>query len=193
MALTPLAVHDMAQIVLDCVCHALNETAGDIDDYPGCPCRACVVAGQPAWEDCADPCSGEAGGQLTVNVARMWPTTSFPEEDRRLLGTPGCQLPSTTALELIVTLLRCSPVGDEDGCPPSCEELEEGARIVHTDMAVVQSALMCCLPLTAGRRGRRFVMGPSRTVGPQGGCVGVEQRVTVALPGCGTCPGEETA
>lgn len=193
MALKPLAVHDIASAVLGCVCHALDETRVDVDGYPGCPsCRACVVPGTPAWEDCQDPCSGDGGGQLTVHVARMWPTTQFPEEDREVRGTRGCMPPPTTAVELVVTLLRCAPVGTEDGCPPTCEELEEVARTVHTDMAVVYSALMCCLPQTAGRRGRRFVMGQSRTVGPQGGCVGVEQRVIVALPGCGPCPGGES-
>ncbi|MGP3957014.1 hypothetical protein ACTWPT_13515 [Nonomuraea sp. 3N208] len=103
---------------------------------------------------------------------------------------PGCSLPSTTAAEIVVTLLRCAPTLDERGCPPTCEDLEASARVVHVDAATVYSALMCCLPHTAGRRGRRFIMGRTRIVGPQGGCVGVETRVTVALPGCAPCPGD---
>lgn len=190
MALKPLAIHELMENIRDCVCAALDEATADVDNYPGCPCRVCVVAGQPAWEDCEDPCSGETGGQLTVHLARIWPSSQFPDENRSVRGTPGCPQVSTTAAELVITLLRCSPVGSEDGCPPTCEELEAVARTVHVDTAVVHTALLCCLPHTAGRRGRRFVLGQSRTVGPQGGCVGIEQRVTVALPGCGGCPGE---
>lgn len=55
-------------------------------------------------------------------------------------------------------------------------------------MVVVRNALECCLPSTGEqRRGRVVFVGESKTVGPEGMCVGLEQRVTVALPGCG-CP-----
>src|SRR5690606_34978059 len=188
MALRPTAVHDIAQDILGCVCAAMTDAAAEVDDYPGCPCRHCVVPGTPAWDSCEDPCTGEVGGQLTVNLARMWPSSDFPREDRRVLGLRGRPPAPPTAVELVVTVLRCAPYPDAGGCPPSCEELEAAARTVHIDAAVVHNALLCCLPHTApGRRGRRFVLEPARTIGPQGGCVGIEQRVTVALPGCG-CP-----
>ncbi|HLL36190.1 MAG TPA: hypothetical protein VK545_20435 [Streptomyces sp.] len=194
MALKPLAVHDMASMILACVCQALTDTAAEIDDHPGCPdCRSCVVPGTPAWDSCDDPCGGgPGGGQLTVNLARLYPSGTFPQEDRTVLGARGCTPPVTTAAEFVITLLRCAPGPDDHGCPPTCEELETAARIVHIDAAAVYNGLMCCLPHTAGRRGRRFVMGAQRTVGPEGGCVGVEQRVTVALSSCAPCPGEES-
>lgn len=186
MALSALSVHTIAEEVLACVCEALAATAGQVDGYPGCPCRVCVVPGAPAWDSCTD-CDGGPGGQLTVHVARIYPSRNFPAPEQGLMGVKGCQVPPVTAAELVVTLLRCVPGVHEDGCPPTCEELAEAARIVHIDVATVFSALMCCLPGT-GRRGRRFVMGEQRIIGPQGHCAGVEQRVTVALPGCGTCP-----
>ncbi|TDC29494.1 hypothetical protein E1211_25895 [Micromonospora sp. 15K316] len=191
MALTALGVHELAERVLACVCQALDATAEEVTGHPGCPCRACVVPGAPAWDSCEDPCdnSGGPGGQLTVHVARIFPSREFPAPDQTVLGLRGCTPPSTTAAELVVTLLRCAPAPTEHGCPPSCEELAATARIVHVDAATVFNALMCCLPSTGGWRGRRFVMGEQRIVGPQGGCVGVEQRVIVALPGCGPCPG----
>lgn len=195
MALTPLAVHDIAAAVLECVCAALNATAVEIPEQPGCPsCRTCVVPGTPSWDTCEDPCTGEAGGQLSVSVERIFPssTTLFPEQDDEVRGLRGCTPPPTTGVDLVVTLLRCAPVPDERGCPPSCEELEAAARVVHVDAVTVHNALLCCLPHTAGPRGRRFVLRESRVVGPQGGCVGVEQRVTVALPGCAPCPGVES-
>ncbi|MDP4501070.1 hypothetical protein [Nonomuraea turcica] len=185
-------MHDVAAAVLACVCEALDRTAAEVEGQPGCPCRACVVAGAPAFDQCEDPCSGEPGGQLTVNVERVWPSSSFPEEDRDVRGVKGCAPVPTLAAELVITLLRCAPMQDEGGCPPSCEELEAAARIVHVDAVTILSALQCCLPTTAGRRGRRYVMGRTRILTPEGGCMGVEARVTVALPGI-CCPDGEVS
>ncbi|MFG2404282.1 hypothetical protein ACGFR8_08060 [Streptomyces brevispora] len=195
MALSPLAIHDLAEAVLACVCVALDETAADVEGQPGCPCRTCVVPGTPAWDDCVDPCSGDdgAGGQLTVNYARIYGTSRFPQEDLEVRGLRGCQPAATTAAEMVITLLRCAPTVNENGCPPTCEELSAAARVTHVDAATVYNALMCCLPKTAGRRGRRFVMGQQKVIGPQGGCVGIEQRVIVALPGCAPCPEDDSS
>ncbi|MER7841671.1 hypothetical protein ABTY98_38750 [Streptomyces sp. NPDC096040] len=201
MALNLNAVQDAAEAVLGCVCAALQEAAGQVDGQPGCPCRTCLVPGTVAWDSCDDPCNeapaGGAGGQLSVNVARLFPSTDFPTADRTLPPTQArgrltCATPPAMAVELVVTLLRCAPTFDEGGCPPPCDALGEAARILHTDMVVVRNALECCLPATGEqRRGRVVFVGEGRTVGPQGGCVGLEQRVTVALPGCG-CPQEGT-
>lgn len=194
MALTATAIHELAQAVLACVCLALNEAAAADATRPGCPdCRACVVPGQVAWDSCDDPCTGDAGGQLSVSVARLYGSTTndFPAEVRVVQGVRNCTPPPVTAVELVVTLLRCAPVFDERGCPPTCAELDESARVLHLDMVTVYNALLCCLPGTdpTRPRGLKFVMGQQQTVGPEGGCVGLEQRVTVALAGCG-CPEE---
>lgn len=197
MTLGPLAIHDMAVSLLACVCAALDEAATVVEGQPKCPdCASCVVPGQPAWDSCDAPCAtgGGSRGQLSVNVARIYASTqdTFPAESRVVQGLRGCVLPPLTAVELVVTLLRCAPTVNEEGCAPTCEELTAAARILHTDMASVYNGLLCCLPGTQpGRRlGRLFVMGAGRTLGPDGGCVGLEQRVTVALPGC-ACPTEE--
>jgi hypothetical protein len=61
-------------------------------------------------------------------------------------------------------------------------------------MFAVQRGILCCYastgPATPTGRGREFVMGPARTVGPQGGCVGFTQPVTVMLADCLVCPPE---
>jgi hypothetical protein len=186
-----LAIHELTKQVLACVCAALEDTATKVEGQPGCPdCGTCVVPGQVAFDRCEDPCTGNTG-QLSVSLARVYPSTSttFPTEDRTVRDLRECAPPPVTAVELVVTLLRCAPIPTEEGCPPSCEELEQAAQVLHVDAATVYSALLCCVPATGGgRRGRKFVLGQSRTVGPQGGCVGIEQRVTVALPGCAPCP-----
>ncbi|MFD8509718.1 hypothetical protein ACFV27_01030 [Streptomyces antimycoticus] len=192
MALSALAVHELAETVLGCVCAGLEDTAAAVEDQPGCPCRACVVPGPPAWDGCNDPCGDETGGQLSVHVARIYASSAFPTEDREVRGARNCPPPTTTAADLVVTLLRCAPTADERGCPPGCEELAAAARTVHVDAVSINNALLCCLPTTGTRRrGPRFVLGPSRILESEGGCMGVEQRLTVALPGCG-CPKEES-
>ncbi|MFI2300176.1 hypothetical protein ACH5AL_15235 [Actinacidiphila glaucinigra] len=197
MALTAFSIHDLAESVLACVCAALETTAAEVDGQPGCPdCAACLVPDSPAWDRCDDPCSETAtGGQLSVNVARIYPSTEFPTEDRQVRGLRGCTPPPVTAVELVITLLRCAPVPSENGCPPTCDELAAAARILHVDQVTVYNAMLCCLPGTdpTRRRGRKFVLGAQRVVGPEGGCVGIEQRVTVALPGCSPCPGGDTS
>lgn len=201
MPLLPSSIHDLAEGVLGCVCAALDAAAVDgVEGALGCPCRACVVPGLPAWDGCDGldgGCDGGPPGQLTVNVRQVFPTSPdrFPAVDTSVQGVRGCAPPHATGVELVITLLRCAPVMDETGCPPSCEELTEAARAVHVDAATVYSALYCCLPGLSPnpRRPRRFVLGAQQILGPAGGCVGLEQRVTVALPGCGKCPGEEAS
>jgi hypothetical protein len=192
VALTPFTVQEIAEELLGCVCLALDEVAAANPDLAGCPtCRTCVVPGQAAWDSCGECCggNGEVGGQLTVGVARMYSSTyeTFPAEDRTVRDARGCRFP-VTAVELVVTLLRCAPGPDDQGNPPLCEELAESARQLHADGFVVHNSIMCCIPRTSkARNGRRFVMGQQRVLGPEGWCVGVEQRVIVELPGCDPC------
>lgn len=101
----------------------------------------------------------------------------------------GCNPPLSRAVELVVTELRCALGPAEEGCPPSCEDLDAAASITHIDSVNVFNAITCCLTVTGGRRrrGRPYILGRQQTLGPQGGCVGVGQRVTIGLPGC-KCP-----
>ncbi|MFJ1607059.1 hypothetical protein ACIOHS_27355 [Streptomyces sp. NPDC088253] len=192
--MNPLVIHETAEQLLACVCAELTLTAAKVDGQPGCPCRSCVVAGTPAWDDCAGDCrgTGETPGQLTVNFVGMVASSKFPTDTRDVLGSRNC-LPVWPAAEFLITLLRCAPGPDNQGCPPSCEELTAAARVLAVDATSVWNALQCCFPSTSGaRRGHTFVIGPQRTVGPEGDCVGIEQRVTVALPSC-ACADEESS
>jgi hypothetical protein len=190
VALSPLVIHETAEQLLACVCAELAVTAARIDGQPGCPCRACVVPGTPAWDDCGGDCEGGTPpGQLTVNFVGLVASSNFPTDTRDVLGSKNC-LPVRPAAEYLVTLLRCAPTADDNACPPSCDELTSAARILAVDSASLWNALQCCFPGTSqARRGRIFVIGPQRVVGPEGQCVGIEQRVTVALPSC-ACPEE---
>ncbi|WP_234323204.1 hypothetical protein [Streptomyces bikiniensis] len=155
MALSATAIAGLTESVLGCVCAALAKTAVEVPGQPGCPERACIVPGAVAWDSCDDPCGEETGGQLAVSVARIFGSThdGFPVEARTVQGVRGCAPPPVTAVELLVTLLRCAPTFTEKGCPPACDELTAAARILHTDMVTVSNALLCCLPATAPSSG----------------------------------------
>jgi hypothetical protein len=206
VALRHGAIQEAADAVLGCVCAALQETAEEIEGQPGCPCRSCIVPGTPAWDSCDDPCNqtpdGAAGGQLTVNVVRLYSSSDFPNPDRgngdraassaHPMAGRRCAPPVPAAVELKVTLLRCAPTSDASGCPPTCDALGEAAEILHTDMTTVYNALLCCLPTTSTRRkGRQSSLGQMRTIGPEGMCVGLEVPVIIALPAC-SCPSGES-
>lgn len=199
MALTLLSIHQAAQSLLDCVCGAIAAIPDQIPGLAGCPCRVGVVPGQVAADGCDGGCNvpaGEYPGQLTVNVRRVFATdnNTFPREtglgaDRNTGGVRDrslCRLPQLTAVDLVVTLFRCSPIPSENGCPPTMPELDAAALQFHADMLAVQQGILCCYPSTeldVRRNGRRFVVGSTTTIGPEGGCVGFQTVVTVALDG----------
>ena len=190
MALSMLAVHQAAQDLLTCVCEALDRIPEQMTGLDGCPCRTGVVAGVPAADGCDGDCSagpGEYPGQLTVHTVRTY-VAELPAYTNlqavRLDGT-NCGPNALTVVDLMVTLWRCSPGPTDEGCPPSMADLEATAIQQHVDMMAVTQAVTCCYPSTDStrRKGRRYSLGPSTALGPQGGCVGFQTSVTVALDG----------
>lgn len=199
-----LAVHQAAQDLLNCVCTSLAALPVELPGLMGCPCRAGVVPGEPAADGCDGGCDMQPGdwpGQLTVNVDRLFATdfNTFPRETGTL-STVGngsgirdlknCAMPQVTAVVLRVTLWRCVPGPDDRGCPPSMAALDEAAMQLHADMLAVQQGILCCYAGTdtTRRNGRRYVVGQTLPLGPQGGCAGFQTTVTVALDDCIPCP-----
>lgn len=160
--LTPTLICDTAQFILDCVCAAL-----DAESSCPCPCRACVVAGPPVWDDCCE-------GQLTVSLENLFVHENFPA---RAAGPIFCFSP--LAGDFLIQLLRCAPVVRDDGTPPSCPELSDSACQIYTDLYIALRALICCLAVA--KRQRKFLIRDARVVGPDGGCIGFEIRLTVEL------------
>lgn len=204
--LSLLALHEHQQALLDCVCESMDLIPAELPGLMGCPCRAFVSPGQPAADACDNGCvqlgPGEWPGQLTVHVNRMFATdyTTFP---RRFSNTSGgntavrdlknCSLPQVNALDLFVTVFRCTPGPTADGCPPAPEDLSAVAMQLSADMLAVQRGISCCYPATSTtvrRNGRRFAMGDTTMIGPSGGCIGFRTEVTVAIDGCLPCPPE---
>jgi hypothetical protein len=153
----------LAEEIKDCICVAL-----EAESTCPCPCRACVIVGDPAWDDCCE-------GQLTVGLNRLYVHDNFPSA---AVGPIFCFSP--LAGDFTVTLLRCAPTVKDDGTLPTCDELSESARQIYSELYISMRALICCL--AAKKRAAKFLIRDAVTVGPDGGCVGFQIRFTVELP-----------
>lgn len=195
MTLSLLAAHQAATDLLNCVCQSLVDMNTEIPGLAGCPCRVYVSPGSPAADGCDGGCNVPPGtfpGQLTTHVVRLYASDrqSFPNEvGTRLSGPTGihdlknCAMPQTTAVELMITLWRCTPLPTDQGCPPTPEELTDSAMQLNADLLAVQRGVLCCFSGTdtTQRHGRRWVMGQTTVLGPQGGCAGFQTSIVVAL------------
>lgn len=160
--LTPAILWNTAEELRDCICIALN----DHGTCP-CPCRTCVIVGQPAFDDCCE-------GQLTVSLERIFVHDNFPQ---RMSGPIFCSSP--LAAEFSVTYIVCAPLVKDDGTPPSCEELSASALNLYTDLYVIYRALICCL--AQSKRKRKFVMADASPITPDGGCQGFTISITIEI------------
>lgn len=166
------ALNDILTDVLNCACTALESgVCLDGDASPcGCPCRRFISTGPPAWDQ--EACCSD--GQLTAYVERIYPYKLFPSQT----GEPSvCS--TELAVDVVVTLLRCYPaVLKEDGSSPTASEINAASEAVNRDLLLLTKAVICCL---SGKRSRLFIFTGGRTIGPDGGCVGVEARFTLQV------------
>lgn len=162
MSVDAAALHAVKVGILDSIQTRLASSLGGKVD------RACVVPGASiAWDDCE--C-----GQLTVHQGGMWPSQTFPAPVEQ--GRANCATP-WWAVTIIVTLLRCSPTGQNSDAP-TCEALTQTAITVTSDMEVMQRGTICALADSTYRL-QDHVPTPD-----DGMCVGSELTVIVAVPNC---------
>jgi hypothetical protein len=142
----------------------------------GVPERSCVVPGAIAWDDCQ--C-----GQLSISILQTWPGVTFPGDPGTGSATLGpCQV-GWLMSQLVIQVARCAPNPGPDGVVP-CSALEQGARVTAEDAMAIREAAFCGLQFLKDRDDDFIVRGQV-TVGPEGGCMGVEQSVVVGvLVGC---------
>lgn len=164
MVETPDLFYLIAQEVLDCACEALT---GQDASCP-CPCRKFVTVGQPVWDQCCD------GGQLAVFMERVYVASTFPAANNTAIT---CAAPLIG--EFTLQLIRCVPTMDDQGHPPTPDDLTASAQAIYSDMYITFRAVLCCL--AAYRKYRNFTMRDGRFVGPQGGCAGFEIKFAVEL------------
>jgi hypothetical protein len=132
-----------------------------------------VLGGEVVWEDCC-----EAGGQLAVSIARIFPISpvfGFPNQ-----AVESDQCPGNLAVAMNVWVIRCWPSAGEDGGMPDLNTLATAGRQLVSDMAAVSNATLEQVGVWQNRY-TAALAGDTLSVGPEGGCIGVSSLVTVEL------------
>ena len=169
----PLA--PIVEVLLACLVVRLEQADAPV-------CRAFWHPGATApWDACGESGDG-AEGQAWIAAARVFPSDNFPAET----GDAHRCIPMGYGVELVVGVLRCAATVDSNGREPSSEAVTEDALKVSRDRQAALEAIVCCLFGDDPDPGN-YRLGGWEPLGPQGGCVGGQWRVTVALPAC-RCP-----
>lgn len=138
--------------------------------------RACVVPGTIPWDAC--DC-----GMLAVSVGDIFLTNDFPEPEAVPYG--NCP-PVMEGAEIVIQIIRCAPSassGASSTLYPSEADQQSAAQVLASDSyAVVQGTTSLMCQLKADEQLWDYVVGPAVPQGPEGGCVGVELRLNVAMP-----------
>lgn len=156
----PLDLKALADEALAAAIDSLDTIPTFDPDLLGAPDRAFIAPGPPAI-DCCD--------QLTVHVTQL---SNAPVGDGGL--TAGRRLAgSVNWVYLAVTIMRCVPMSDSAGTPPSAEDLDAAAEQLDADAW----ALWNHIP-NLWRAGLLFTLcgevfwDAMRPLGPSGGCGG---------------------
>lgn len=148
-----------------CLCAALAESA---------PCFCGVLVGQDIPVEYAGDC--ENCGAAYVRLSSAFPSSdTFPQQDI----SAGCS--SVRAYSVYVGIVRCSPIGDESGEPPSPEEADAHARLMLSDMDAIWKAITCWFS-GAYEDEIQCVVGMFTPLPTQGGISGGEQELTIQEP-----------
>jgi hypothetical protein len=166
----PLAFYQINQLIVNGVSAALSDSLGGPVE------RACVVPGNIAWDSC--DC-----GLLAVSTRRWFVTDDFPAGNSggSERSTP-CDQPWLIG-EIVAQVVRCapSPEGVNIISVP-CSELDAAAQILLSDAYVVITEMISILcELRETDQIVDYTLNQEETVGPEGGCVGVEISASVAL------------
>lgn len=172
-----LMVLPHAERLLACLCAELALSPGG----PVCTCCLRPGGALVPMDSCFCECDG-GKGQASVQVLSIYPSSKFPRNSLDQWDE-ACEVTTTWVAELAMTVYRCVGVVDEQGNPPSCERLEQDARMIQGDAAAMRRAFACC----DWSNGRSKVPGPWTPVPPQGGCAGGFMTVRVDL-GTLCCP-----
>lgn len=168
-----------ATALLDCACDALEQwTTGR------CPDRACVYNGtvNVPMDDCCE-------GQLWVAWGRTIPTDwkaqsfgSFPTRAPRTSSVSAACL-SLIAFDFEIGIVRCAPTIDDEGNPPSCQEIERSAMQQHEDAWALLRGVLCCLR-DFDSQGYYVSWEQQEPIEDEGACVGSVLRVSIGHEIC---------
>lgn len=123
-----------------------------------------VAAGAISWDDCC--------GTLVVMPERVFRSTAFPLESNDAELCWG----GFVCVDLVVLLIRCVPTVTDQGAAPPVDSMAVAYQALLEDAAAVWNRLEGPMPHGWSRAGLNQLFS-----GDQGGCVGVETRLTVGL------------
>lgn len=135
-----------------------------------CFCGILIGDGVPA--EFGDPLDGGCCGAGYVRLNNAFPSTQFPVVDQEAT----CM--TTMAYDISVGILRCAPIGDSDGNPPTQEEMDDYAHQALADMATIRRVLRCCLSFDKFPDLDQWV-GLWTPIANDGGIGGGEQQVII--------------
>jgi hypothetical protein len=137
------------------------------------PERHSVVPGAIAWDAC--DC-----GMLAVSVGQVYLTDTFPEPMSAVIS-PACTA-AFEAAEIVVQLIRCAPNPDGQALWPTTAALEVAAQVMAEDAAeTMRAAARELCELQRADQIIDHLIGVVDPRGPEGGCVGVQLGLIVAL------------
>ena len=131
-----------------------------------------VGAGLIAWDDCC--------GMLVVVPERIYRTAAFPVEGP---DADGCY-DGLIAMQVTVLWLACMPVLNDQGVPPTAAVLQAA----YTDFLNAAAIVWNALDALPGEWAWESTGLNQTFLGTDGGCIGVETRLTVGLDAETWCP-----
>lgn len=130
-----------------------------------------VAAGLIAWDSCC--------GLLVVGPERIYRSATFPIEGST---DDECET-GMIVVDLVVLLLRCVPTLNDRGQAPPADALWAAHRKILNDGAIIWNAVTGELP-----DGWQRARVDQTFIGAQGGCIGIETRLSVGLAQDAWCP-----
>lgn len=134
--------------------------------------RKGIVPGAIAWDECA--C-----GMLAISIGQAYVSEEFPEPAGSAVGN-ACDAP-LEVVEIIIQVIRCAPLPTNSGMSPTVQAQDSAALIMARDQ---QETLQGVTQWICDNRDINIMDGlpmPSVPQGPDGDCVGIEQRCLISL------------
>lgn len=149
-------VYERLNAIATCLCAQI--TADGLPET----CFCGVLPGEAVAASYAGNCA-TACGMAWVRLANSYPTKVLGEPDLTA-GNCGAGM----GFDVEIGILRCAPVGNSAGAPPTAAQMLAATELQIADMHVMQKAALCCGEVST----RDVILGTYEPVGPEGGLVG---------------------
>jgi hypothetical protein len=117
----------------------------------------------------------------------LFPSTdNFPQEDVNRQAEENCPIASW-GVELRAGIVRCVPVGGENGEMPTCTEWTAAAIQDFYDAQTLRNTACCFIAAVRANEallGMSAIIGRITVSGPLGGCIERSIGFTVQIPNC---------